>query len=208
MAVIAYAHGMRSWGARCSIAVAILALFPATACRQPPAAPDREPLGRSAWIEDAAVQRGHIQPGDFAQFGCPAGWAGVEDTAAALRGRSAAVTYMGTEPPPRDGSITCVAQREFGLPPRHTSRDPERDPVGRPLSPVWVTIGADRTTIGFRSELGPGAAIYIGQDTPCGPRLAGVRLGDLLKWLADPRSATTRDFLGLVSAGCPEQSAR
>jgi len=29
-----------------------------------------------------------------------------------------------------------------------------------------------------------------------------------LKWLSDPQSATTRDFLGLVSAGCPEQTAR
>lgn len=29
---------------------------------------------RGSWIEDAAVQRGYIKPGDFAQFGCLAGW--------------------------------------------------------------------------------------------------------------------------------------
>ena len=164
----------------------------------------RAPAAWSGWIEDAAVQRGHIRTGDFAQFGCPPGWLGVEDTAAALRGRQASTTYMGTQPPPREGTITCVAQQEFALPPRYASTDPDRDPTRRPLAPVWIEIGADRTTIGFRSELPASAAIYIGQETTCGPRLTGVRLGDLLKWLADPPSAVTRDFLGLVSAGCPE----
>lgn len=158
----------------------------------------------SAWIEDAAVQRGHIKAGDFAQFGCPPGWRGVDDTTVALRSGKISTTYRGSDPPPRDGTITCVAQREFGLPPVHSSENPERDGVRRPLAPVWVTVDPDRTTIGFRSELPASAAIYIGQDTPCGPRVTGVRLGDLLKWLADPQSATTRDFLGLISAGCPE----
>ena len=182
-----------------AVAIAQLAL---AACRRP-SLPDREPLSWSAWIEDAAVQRGHIESGDFAQFGCPPGWMGVEDTAAALRGRQVSTTYRGSQPPPREGTITCVAQRDFGLPPAYASPDPERDPTRRPLSPVWVALDADRTTIGFRAELPPSAAIYIGQDTPCGPRLTGVRLGDLLAWLADPQSATTRDFLGLISPGCP-----
>ena len=31
-----------------------------------PREPAREPLDRSAWVEDAAVQRGYIKPGDFA----------------------------------------------------------------------------------------------------------------------------------------------
>jgi hypothetical protein len=175
------------------------------ACEHNGARRGPEPSGWSGWIEDAAVQRGRIEPGDFARFGCPPGWLGVDDTAAALRGRQVSATYMGTDPPPREGTITCVAQRAFALPPRHQSPDPERDPTHRPLAPVWVDIGPDGTTIGFRSELPPSAAIYIGQDTPCGPRLTGVRLGDLLKWLSDPHSATQRDFLGLISAGCPDR---
>jgi hypothetical protein len=174
------------------------------ACRNGDAGRGREPLRWSAWVEDAAAERGFIEPGDFAQFGCPPGWIGVDDTIVAARNRQASATYRGPDPPPRDGTITCVAQRTFALPPPYASTDPERDPVRRPLSPVWVAVGADRTTIGFRRELPPGAAIYIGQDTPCGPRLIGVRLGDLLKWLSDPQSATKRDFLGMISAGCPE----
>ena len=165
---------------------------------------DRDPSIWSGWIEDAAAQRGYIKPGDFAQFGCPAGWAGVEDTAASLRGKDVSATYMGSDPPPREGTITCVAQKEFALPPPYRSHDAERNPARRPLAPVWVEIGADRTTIGFRSELPSRAAIYFAQETPCGPRVIGVRLGDLLKWLSDPHSATKRDFLGLISAGCPD----
>ena len=168
----------------------------------------REPLRWSGWIEDAAVTRGYVKPGDFAQFGCPPGWVGVEDTAAALRGAKASTTYMGTDPPPREGAITCVAQKEFALPPPYPSPDPVRDPIHRPLAPVWLSIEPDRTTIGFRSELPPGAAIYMGQDTPCGPRLIGVRLRDLLNWLTDPQSGTKRDFLGMVSAGCPEKAVK
>jgi hypothetical protein len=175
------------------------------ACQRgdPPRRP--EPLRWSAWIEDAAVERGHIRPGDFAQFGCPPGWMGFDDTAAALRGRQVSTTYMGTQAPPREGTITCVAQREFALPPAYASQDPERDPIRRPLTPVWLTFAADSMTIGFRREVPPGAAVYIGQDTPCGPRLIGVRLADLLKWLSDPQSGTKRDFLGLVNAGCPDR---
>jgi hypothetical protein len=187
------------------IAAVVMGHLGTVACRDRTERPSREPLRSSAWIEDAAVKRGYVKAGDFAQFGCPPGWRGIEDTAAALRGGDASTTYMGTDPPPRDGTITCVAQREFALPPPHSSRDPERDPIHRPLAPVWVTIGVDRTTIGFRSELPRNAAIYIGQETPCGPRLIGVRLGDLLNWLADPQSATKRDFLGMISAGCPEK---
>jgi hypothetical protein len=35
----------------------------------------------------------------------------------------------------------------------------------------------------------------------------GVRLGDLLTWVVDPRAATKRDFLGMTSGGCPERGA-
>jgi hypothetical protein len=196
------------FGVTTLVACAIVQLLLTVACRQQDSRSDREPLGWSAWIEDAAVQRGHIDAGDFAQFGCPPGWRGVEDTAAALRGRQVSTTYRGNQPPPREGTITCVAQKEFGLPPAYASPDPERDPTRRPLSPVWIEMQADRTIIGFRSELPRNAAIYIGQETPCGPRLTGVRLGDLLAWLADPESPRKRDFLGLISPGCPEQQVR
>jgi hypothetical protein len=128
----------------------------------------------------------------------------VEDTAAALRGRQVSTVYMGTDPPPREGTITCVAQADFALPQPYTLSSSEQRPTRQPLAPVWVEIGADSTTIGFRSELPLSAAIYIGRDTPCGPRVIGVRLRDLLKWLVDPQAATKRDFLGMVSAGCPE----
>lgn len=163
----------------------------------------RRQLGWSAWIEEAAAQRGYVQPGDVAQFGCPPGWRGVEDTAAALRGRQVSSVYVGTDPLPMEGTVTCVAQAEFTLP-QPVRRGPDNRPMRRPLAPVWVEIGVDSTTIGFRSALGPGAAIYIGRETPCGPRVIGVRLGDLLKWLVDPQAATKRDFLGMVQAGCPE----
>jgi hypothetical protein len=189
------------------VTASLLAAVSVTACQRQGQPPVREALERSGWIEDAAVQRGHIRAGDVARFGCPPGWLGVEDTAAALRGQSATATYMGTAPPPHEGTITCVAQREFELPPRYPSQAPQRS-MGRPLAPVWVEIAADRTTIGFRSELESGAPIYIARETPCGPRVIGVRLGDLLKWLSDPQSAKTRDFLGMESAGCPEQSER
>jgi len=194
--------------ARTIAVVAALVVCQATAiaCRksEPPA---REPLRWSGWIDDAATTRGYIKAGDFAQFGCPPGWRGVEDTAAALRGRQASTTYLGTDPPPHEGTITCVAQQEFTLPPPYLSADLKRDPFRRPLAPVSVSIGADRTTIVFRRELPRSAAIFIGHDTSCGPHVIGVRLADLLKWLSDPESATTRDFLGLVSAGCPDESA-
>lgn len=174
-------------------------------CRGEPQ-PERPQLGWSGWIEEAAAQRGYVKAGDIAQFGCPRGWLGVEDTAAALRGRQVSTVYMGTEPPPREGTITCVAQTEFALPRPYTRETPEREPVRQPLAPVWLEIGPDSTTIGFRSELPLSAPIYIGRDTPCGPRVIGVRLGDLLKWLVDPQAATKRDFLGMVSAGCPERA--
>jgi hypothetical protein len=190
-----------------TVFAALMACLLTVACRKTgPAGP--EPLRWSAWIEDAAVQRGHIKAGDFAQFGCPPGWAGIEDTAAALRGGKVSTTYMGDNPPPREGTITCVAQREFALPPPYTSADPVRDPVHQPLTPVWLAIEHDRTTIGFRSGVSPDAEIFIGQETPCGPRLIGVRLRDLLTWLVDPAAATKRDFLGMVSGGCPEKAVR
>jgi hypothetical protein len=173
------------------------------ACRHRTPQPERRQLGWSGWIEETAAQRGYIKPGDFAQFGCPPGWRGVEDTAAALRGRQVSAVYMGADPPPRDGTVTCVAQADFALPQRHPPHASRQQPIRQPLAPVWLEIGPDSTTIGFRSELPISAAIYIARDTPCGPRVIGVRLGDLLKWLVDPQAATKRDFLGMVSAGCP-----
>ncbi len=177
------------------------------ACRNRPTPSARRELAWSGWIEETAAHRGYVKPGDVAQFGCPPGWRGVEDTAAALRGRHVSTVYMGTDPPPTEGTITCVAQVELALPQPYTRRASDPQPSRRPLTPVWVEIEPDSTTIGFRSEVSLSAAIYIARETPCGPRVIGVRLGDLLKWLVDPRAATTRDFLGMVSAGCPEPSA-
>jgi hypothetical protein len=189
------------------ISVCLMCCTVAIACRDKTLQSARRQLSWSGWIEETAAQRGYVKPGDFAQFGCPPGWLGMEGTAAALRGREVSTVYMGTDPLPREGTLTCVAQAEFGLPqpPRPNARNAsDVQPLRRPLAPVWVEIGADSTTIGFRSELPPSAPIYFGQDTPCGPRVIGVRLGDLLKWLADPQAATKRDFLGMLSAGCPE----
>ena len=177
-----------------------------SACGGENSQPDRRQLGWSGWIEERAAQRGYVKPGDFAQFGCPPGWLGVEDTAAALRGRQVSTVYMGTDPPPHAGIITCVAQAEFALPQPYTGHVSQQQPLRQPLSPVWVEFGAEGTTIGFRSELPLSAPVYIGRDTPCGPRVIGVRLRDLLKWLVDPQAATKRDFLGMVSAGCPDKS--
>jgi hypothetical protein len=187
-----------------SIVVLLICCTVAIACRHKAPQSERRHLSWSGWIEETAAQRGYIKPGDFAQFGCPPGWLGVEDTAAALRGRQVSTVYMGADPLPREGTITCVAQAEFGLPQPDARNASDKQPMRRPLAPVWVEIGVDSTTIGFRSELPPSAAIYIGQETPCGPRVIGVRLGDLLKWLVDPQAAMKRDFLGMVSAGCPE----
>jgi|RhiMethySRZTD1v2_1073278.scaffolds.fasta_scaffold668329_1 hypothetical protein len=166
----------------------------------------RESMPWSAWVEDAAVRRGYVAPGDFAQFGCPRGWMAVEETAVALRGGAVTTTYVGTDPPQHDATITCVAQKEFTTPPPYPSGNRERDPLRRPLTPVSLSVDADGITIAFRREVARGAPVYIGQDTPCGPRLIGVRLGDLLQWLVDPEAAPKRDFLGMVSGGCPEQS--
>jgi hypothetical protein len=182
------------------VAVVLTSCAVMPGCRRPAQQPERRPLESSGWIEEAVVKRGYVKAGDIAQFGCPPGWLGVEDTAAALRGNQASTVYVGKDPLPREGTVTCVAQAEFALP-----RAPTQPPPHQPLSPVWVDIGPDSTTIGFRSEVPLSAAIYIGRDTPCGPRVIGVRLGDLLKWLADPESATKRDFLGMLSAGCPEK---
>jgi len=177
------------------------------ACRQKPPQGMRPHLATAGWIEEAAVQRGHIKPGDVAQFGCPPGWRGVEDTAAALRGRDAATVYRGMDPPPGEESVTCVAQTEFALPEPYTMDPAGQKPARRPLAPVWLDVGAEATTIGFRSELSLGAPIYFARDTPCGPRVIGIRLGDLLNWLVDPQTAPTRDFLGMTSGGCPEETA-
>ena len=187
-----------------SLLLLVLCLTVGSACRHKDTVHERQPVGSSGWIEETAAQRGYVKPGDFAQFGCPPGWLGVEDTAAALRGREASTVYMGTDPPPRDGTVTCVAQKEFALPPLY-SLTSEQEPIRQPLAPIWLDIGADSTTIGFRSEVPLSAAIYIGEETPCGPRVIGVRLGDLLKWLVDPQAATKRDFLGMTSGGCPER---
>jgi hypothetical protein len=166
-----------------------------------------ETLAWSAWVEDSAARRGAIKPGDFAQFGCPPGWMGIDETAAALRGRDVSTTYVGAEPPRYEPTITCVAQREFELPVRSGSK-PSRPDRRHPLTPVWLSTEGDAITIGFAREVSPSAPIYIGQDTPCGPRVIGIELGDLMKWLADPSFGHQRHFLGMLSAGCPEQNAR
>jgi hypothetical protein len=191
---------------RVTILVALLLCCTTTACRRDAPQSWRQQLHYSGWIEESAVQRGHIKPGDVGQFGCPAGWRAVEDTAAALRGKEVSTVYMGTEPPDREGAITCVAQTELALPPRYTGNANEQPLLRQPLAPVWVEIGAEATTVGFRSELPLSAPIYIARETSCGPRVIGVRLGDLLRWLADPQTAPKRDFLGMTSAGCPENS--
>ena len=82
---------------------------------------DPQPRRRGSWFEDAAVQRGYIKPGDFAQFGCLAGWMGIHKTAAALRGHAVSTTYMGAEPPPHEGTITCVSQESS-----HSRRSPHQ----------------------------------------------------------------------------------
>jgi hypothetical protein len=95
-------------------------------------------------------------------------------------------TYVGSGPPPHDGTITCVSQREFALPAPPTGDRPRRTPPPRPLTPVWVSTEGEGITIGFARKVAPTAAVYLGQGTPCGPRLIGLELGDLLKWLSDP----------------------
>ena len=98
--------------------------------------------------------------------------------------------------------MTCVAQAEFALPERHNTNASLQKEVRRPIAPVWLEMGVEATTIGFRSELPLGAAIYFARETPCGPRIIGVRLGDLLNWLTDPQTAPKRDFLGMLNGGC------
>jgi hypothetical protein len=169
-----------------ALVVVLLASSGLVSCRAKDTVAPREVLAWPGWIEDAAVQRGHVQAGDFAQFGCPPGWMMVDETAAALRGRQTSTTYVGSEPPQHDGTITCVAQKDFALPKRATPV-PGRESIRRPLAPVWIATDGEGITIAFRREVSRSAAVYIGQETPCGPRLIGVRLGDLLKWLADPR---------------------
>jgi hypothetical protein len=192
-------------GSRRKIAVAVvLSLASAIACNNGDPRTTRDGLAWSAWIEDAAAQRGHIKAGDFAQFGCPPGWMGIDETAAALRGRQVSTTYMGPDPPRPESTITCVAQREFALPPQSESPHARIDRARRPLTPVWLSTEGEGITVGFAREVPLSAPIYIGQDTPCGPRLIGVELGDLLKWLADPQSGPGRHFLGMISGGCPE----
>jgi len=178
------------------------------ACHSKAPPSSREPLDRSAWIESAAAERGYVKAGDFAQFGCPPGWMGVEETAAALRGGEVSTTYVGNDPPRAEGTITCVAQQEFALPARSATPRSAAAAIQRPLAPVWVSTTGDGITVGFRREVPLSAPIYIGQETPCGPRVIGVELGDLLKWLADPSSGADRHFLGMTSGGCPEQNRR
>ena len=174
----------------------------AIACRQKTPASSRRALGSSGWVEETAVRRGHVKPGDVAQFGCPPGWRGVEDTAAALRGKEVSTVYVGSDPPPGEATVTCVAQAEFSLPEPYNANAPAQKEVRRPLAPVWLEMGVEATTIGFRSELPLGAAIFFARETPCGPRIIGVRLGDLLNWLTDPQTAPKRDFLGMLNGGC------
>src|SRR5919108_1063995 len=124
-----------------AVALALLMVCTITVgCRQRTAQPERRQGDWSGWIEESAAQRGYIKPGDFAQFGCPPGWRGVEDTAAALRGREVSSVYMGTEPPPREGTVTCVAQAEFALPQPYLRSASDQQPLRQPLAPVWVDI--------------------------------------------------------------------
>jgi len=193
---------------RATVFVALLLCVIAIACRHKPAQGLRPQIGSSGWIEEAAVQRGYVKPGDVAQFGCPPGWRAVEDTVAAVRDKKASAVYMGTDPPSEEGSVTCVAQGEFALPQPYKTASAQQEQPRRPLAPVWLEVQAEATTIGFRSELPLGAPIYFARETPCGPRVIGVRLGDLLNWLVDPQTAPTRDFLGMTSSGCPEAEKR
>jgi len=185
---------------------AVLCQLALMACQRKAPSESREPLDRSAWVESAAVQRGYVKAGDFAQFGCPPGWMGVEETAAALRGGEVSTTYVGSDPPRSEATITCVAQRDFALPAQSTPVRAGAAPVQRPLAPVWLSTSADGITVVFRREVPLSAPIYIGQETPCGPRVIGIELGDLLKWLADPSSGANRHFLGMTSGGCPERN--
>ena len=177
-------------------------------CRHKPPEVTRPQLGSSGWIEEDAVRRGYIKPGDVAQFGCPPGWRAVEDTVAAVRDKKASAVYLGEDPPSYEGAVTCVAQAEFALPGKPTT-DPGRSQQPRqPLAPIWLDVGVEATTIGFRSEMPLGAPIYFARDTSCGPRVIGVRLGDLLNWLSDPETAPKRDFLGMTNGGCPEEEKK
>ena len=185
-----------------SVLLTFLMCAMATGCRQKASEPTRPQLGSSGWIEEAAVSRGYIKPGDVAQFGCPPGWRAVEDTVAAVRDKKASAVYLGEEPPSYEGTVTCVAQAEFALPGK--PRTDHAQQPRQPLAPVWLDVNTEATTIGFRSELPLGAPIYFARDTPCGPRVIGVRLGDLLNWLSDPETAPKRDFLGMTNGGCPE----
>lgn len=194
---------------RASCMLAALPIFLLAACGGNGSRASIAPVPWSGWFEERSVERGHVEPGDIAQFGCPPGWMSVDDTWVALREGRTSVIYRGSDPQPRDGTITCVAQGTFTLPPTHGGAASSVDGPRQPATPVAIDTGPDRTTIVFSAELPPVAAIYIGQDTPCGPRLIGVRLGDLLKWLADPAaSPAKRDFLGMISAGCPERAPR
>ena len=185
----------------------LLAATVAIACRQKPTESVRLQVGWSGWVDEAAAKRGHLKAGDIAQFGCPPGWRGVEDTAAAMRGRDASAVYVGNDPPPGDATVTCVALTDFTLPVQSTAKAPLTSPR-RPLAPVWLEMGTEGTIIGFRSELSLGAPIYFARETPCGPRVIGVRLADLLNWLVDPQTAPKRDFLGMTNGGCPEPVTR
>lgn len=184
----------------------LLSSTAAIGCRQKPAESVRPQVASSGWVEEAAAKRGYVKAGDIAQFGCPPGWRGVEDTAAAMRGKDVSTVYVGHDPPPGEATVTCVALTEFTLP--EQSANAALTPPRRPVAPVWLEIGAEALTIGFRSELSLGAAIYFARETPCGPRVIGVRLADLLNWLIDPKSAPTRDFLGMTNGGCPEKERR
>src|SRR6478609_7122494 len=114
---------------------AVLCQITLMACHSKAPSANREPLDRSAWVESAAVQRGYVKAGDFAQFGCPPGWMSVEETAAALRGGAVSTTYVGPEQPRAENTVTCVAQREFSLPAAAGPARPVAAPAERPLSP-------------------------------------------------------------------------
>jgi len=159
-------------------------------------------------VETVGLGGEEIEGGSEGEGGGEGEQSSVEETAAALRGGEVSTTYVGSEPLRADSTVTCVAQREFALPASSTPARPGPAPVQRPLAPVWLSTTDDGITVGFRREVPLSAPIYIAQETACGPRVIGVELGDLLKWLADPSSGENRHFLGMISGGCPDQSRR
>ncbi len=161
------------------------------ACRHTTPEPERRQLGWSGWIEETAARRGYIKPGDVGQFGCPPGWRGVEDTAAGLRGRQVSAVYMGTDPLPHDGTVTCVAQAEFALP--------------QPSTVAYVSTAANPPATfprlaGNRTRFHD-YRIQVGATAQCGDL---YRSGDAMRSAPDRGSAARSSEVAGRSAGGDE----